>query len=380
MNIEIMTIGNEVLSGHTINTNAAFIAQELFKEGYKLSRETTILDDENEISHEIHAALERSEVVIATGGLGPTLDDISGQVAEKTLKAAPELIPNHLGTAPGLMFYQGSRILVMLPGVPHEMKPMLLDSVIPHIKKKYPLKERPFRQILSFTRLFESAVDPILRELKEKYPELEFGIYPALGLLQVHIYAFADDEEKANQMTQPAVEKLKEQFRANIYESESGSIQEAIHSLFIKKGWTLSAAESCTGGSVASHLTQISGASKYFLGSVVSYANEAKINILGVSPKTIEQHGAVSQEVAIEMVLGASRIFNSEYSIAVTGVAGPTGGTEKKPVGTVWFAIHRRGKEPQAWKVQGRGTRGMIITFSMNEILGKLYHYAKNET
>jgi nicotinamide-nucleotide amidase len=377
MNIELITIGNEVLSGHTINSNAAFIGRELFQEGYRLFRESTILDDENEISEQLLASLERSDVVITTGGLGPTLDDISGHVAEKTLKSTPELIPNHLGSAPGLMFHQGSHILVMLPGVPHEMKKMFLDSVLPYIKKNYPLKIRPYRQILSLTRLFELTVDPILRELKEKYPALEFGIYPALGLLQIHIYAFVDNEEKAQEMIQPALQVLKERFAANVY--EGGSIQEAIHSLFIEKGWTLSGAESVTGGSIAAHLTQLSGASKYFLGSVVSYSNESKINILGVSPKTIEQHGAVSEEVATEMVLGANRIYNSEFSFAVTGVAGPTGGTEEKPIGTVWFAVHRLGKEPKAWKVQGRGNREMIITFSMNEILGKLYHYAKNE-
>lgn len=379
MKIELVTIGNEVLSGHTVNTNATFIAQELFKEGYKLSKETTIRDDEQEISQEIGRALDRSDFVITTGGLGPTIDDISRQVVEKSLKSAPELLPNHLGSAPGLLFHRGDHAVAMLPGVPHEMKAMLIESVIPYIKKQYPLEKKPYRKILCFTGLFEITVDPILRELKEKYPELEFGIYPSLGLLQVHIYAFSVDEKSGALLIKPALERLQKEFSASVYESDSGSIEDALQTLFIKKGWTLAAAESCTGGSVASHLTQVPGASEYFLGSAVTYANEAKIAVLGVSPKTLEQFGAVSQEVVVEMALGASRVFKSDFSIAVTGIAGPSGGSESKPVGTVWFAIHRKGKDPISWKIERGGTRAMIITRSKNQILSKLYHYAKNE-
>ncbi len=379
MKVELITIGNEVLSGHTVNTNATVIAQELFKEGYKLSRETTIVDEELEISQAILAALDRSDFVITTGGLGPTLDDISGSVAEKTLKSSPELLKNNLGSAPGLIFRQGQHALAMLPGVPHEMKAMLVDSVIPVMKKSAKLEKRPFRQVLSFTTLYETAVDPLLRDFKEKYPELEFGIYPSLGLLQVHLYVYADSQENADRLIDPAAQILKDKFAANYYESETGNIGQSIQSLFTQKGWTLSAAESCTGGSIASYLTQISGASAYFLGSVVSYSNEAKESILGVSPQTIEKFGAVSKETVTEMVLGASKVFKSDFSIAVTGIAGPTGGTEEKPVGTVWFAIHRKGNEPLVWKIQRKGNREMIITGSKNILLGKLYHYAKNE-
>ena len=379
MKIELITIGNEVLSGHTINTNANVIAKELLKEGFKLSRETTITDDASEISQTLLEALDRSDFVITTGGLGPTLDDISGTVAEKTLGSAPELLPNHLGSAPGLLFFRGKSLLTMLPGVPYEMKAILLDSVIPLIKKNSKDEKKPFRQVLSFTSLYENSVDPLLRELKEKNSELEFGIYPSLGLLQVHLYAYADNYENAKKIIRPAEEASKNRFGDNFYESEEGNIGEAIKFLFTKKGWTLSTAESCTGGSIAASLTQIPGASGYFLGSVVSYSNEAKENILGVSKDTIEKYGAVSQETVREMVLGASQAFKSEFSIAVTGIAGPSGGTPEKPVGTVWFAMHRQGREPIIWNTQRKANREMIITGSKNILLGKLYHYAKNE-
>ncbi len=379
MKIELVTIGNEVLNGYTLNTNAQFIAQNLFQEGYKLLRETNVSDEPDELYQALDESLTRSNFVITTGGLGPTLDDISEEIAEKLVKAKPSLIVNKLGSAPGLIFQKDGHSLIMLPGVPNEMRPMLFDSVIPLIKKLFPLKKRPFRRVLCFTRLPEIKVDPLLREFKERYPSLEFGIYPSLGLLQVHLYAIAEEEKIAQELIKPAYEMLKTQFADHFFESSSGTIEGALHRLFIQKGWTLGIAESCTGGSIASRLTQLSGASQYFVGSIVSYSNESKIASLGVSKASIEQYGAVSQEVVQEMVLGASKVFNSDFNIAVTGVAGPSGGTDEKPVGTVWLAIYRKGKEPITWSIKARGHRGMVISWSVNEILGKLYHYAKNE-
>lgn len=404
MKLALISIGNEVLSGRTIDTNANFLAKEFEKNGFVVGRQMVISDDCQEISTAFQEAFARCDLVIATGGLGPTLDDSTRKAAaeffsspfhlseevEKDLlerfgprletiedqatipkKAIPILNP--LGTAPALVFDEGSKMLLLLPGVPHEMK-ALFEKALPRVREKFAPKENIFRRSINFFDLVEKDVDPTLRQLQENYRHVSFGIYPGLGLLFCTLEVTAANEREANKLLEPPLQVLLERFGKSAF--QEAAIEEAVQTRFTKNGMTLSLAESCTGGAIASRLTSRAGSSRYFLGSFVTYSNEMKTEILGVSRELIEKHGAVSGQVAREMVLGAQRLSGSSHAAAVTGIAGPQGGDRDKPVGTIWFAICDKGNEPLVWQVEKKGTREMVIAFSVNHILAALVkHY-----
>lgn len=402
MEIEVVAIGNEILAGITVNTNAAEIGHALFKEDYRVGRQTTLPDDFASLKQGLEESLQRNRVVITTGGLGPTCDDITRQVAaelfdsefrydedvaqelkrrygnyqislenQATVPSKAILLKNEVGTAPGMVFSSSKSTLIMMPGIPREMRPMLANEAIPYILKHFPLEQRSVSRCVHFFGLSESAVDPELRLLQKKYPEVEFGIYPA-GTLSIYASVKTSDEETGLAYLKPILKELTTHFSRHHYESLSGKIEEAVHNLFIKKGWTLSIAESCTGGSIASRLTKIPGASQYFLGSIVAYSNELKQKVLGVPEELIRIKGAVSEEVVAAMATGAISLTNSDYSIAVSGIAGPSGGTEQKPVGTVWIAIAKKEHTPHVRKFQMLGPREWIIERSVIAILGEL--------
>lgn len=397
-NIEYIAIASEVLSGNTVNTNAAFIGKFLKQSGFALQRQLVIPDNIEEMKTCLKEAFSRSDVILTTGGLGPTVDDLSRQVAaeyfhshfhydthlaedlkkrfgmqllslkdQATVPDKAELIPNPNGTAPGFIFSEEGKLLIMMPGVPQEMEPMLIDHVLPYLKKHFPTAHGLHSESLHFYNLFESMVDPLLRELYQQYPHVEFGIYPALGLLHVQLSGPSTEVKDCKQ-------KIAEAFSGHLYEGAK-TIEESIYTLFSENNLTLACAESCTGGALASRLTKIPGVSKIFLGSVVAYSNEAKHSILGVTENALNSHGAVSPEVAREMVIGALRLYNSDYALAVTGILGPSGGTPQKPVGTIWCAMAKRGQEPRTWLLQGKGSREMMVERSVNGLLGELYAF-----
>ncbi|MEM1283415.1 MAG: CinA family nicotinamide mononucleotide deamidase-related protein [Chlamydiota bacterium] len=402
MKVEIVAIGSEILSGFTINTNAAFISQELLKQGINTHYHTIVSDDGNALRKALKEALERSDIVITTGGLGPTCDDLTRSVAadlfdsefvhypeieedlekrygkklvsardQATLPVKAEIIKNSLGTASGLLFSKKKKSLFLLPGVPPEMREMFSQSVLPKIVSKLPLENRKVSIWLYFMFLFESQVDPVLRRLHEQYPQIEMGIYPDRGLITVHLAGF-DEERSALEICQ---KELLKEFGNYQYKSPSGSIEEAVHILFSTQGLTLVTAESCTGGAIASRLTALSGASQYFLGGMITYSNQMKTNLLGVSEQSLEDHGAVSEEVVMQMAEGAINRTGAEYGIAVTGIAGPNGGTKEKPVGTVWAAIAGKNIDTISWLIQGRkASREMVVNYTVNTVLGRLYH------
>ncbi len=405
--VELIVIGTEVLLGNTLNTNHAFIASKLQDVGFELRKQVTIADDEKTILDCLKDALLTSDVVITTGGLGPTIDDITKKTAalvfasdfyldtrvekdliirygeslptlknQATIPKKAQALINPVGTAPGLIFRKGKKALILLPGVPAEMKPMLLDQVIPFLEKEFKQKVKPYRKKISLFDLPEFSVDPLLVTLRKKYKNVDFGIYPTLGTLDVQLTVFDIDQRKAFKKLAAPLRAIKKKFKDNIFEASSGLLEEAVQKLFIKKGWTLAVAESCTGGEVSARLTKLPGASNYFIGGVVSYSNSMKKEMLGVDKKLIARKGAVSSEVALAMVKGVLKKTKSDFAIAVSGIAGPNGGSREKPVGTVWMAVCQKGKKPLSWKGQFQGTREMIITFSVNALLGKLLIYA----
>lgn len=403
MKIEVVTIGNEVLAGFTINTNAAFIGQELFKLGLSPSRQTSLPDDPEILREGLSEAIACNNLVITTGGLGPTCDDLTRNIVaelfdsglrfdeetaqdlkkrygdlmisledQATVPVKAMLLKNNLGTAPGLIFHQNST-MICLPGVPAELRAMFADQVIPFLLKHFVTEEKDYRKTLNLFGLSESSVDPTLRALQIKYPKITYGIYPAQGLLTVSLTSRARNEQEAEKALKGPLEALTEEFADHVYVSSSGKIEEAVHNYFIQNGLTLSVAESCTGGTLSSRLARLAGASQYFLGSVVSYSNKMKETVLNVPADILEEKGAVSEEVVGLMANSILNITGSDYSLAVSGIAGPTGGTPEKPVGLVYCAIGRKGKAPIVWKIQAHGNRDSIIDRSVNELLSKLW-------
>jgi nicotinamide-nucleotide amidase len=408
MRIELIVIGSEVLSGQTLNTNLAGIGQMMGDAGYALFQETVLTDSHEVLKSGMEQALKRSDLVIATGGLGPTLDDVTRKAAaelfdspfhledkvvrhlqmrfgnalssiedQATVPSKAHILLNHVGTAPGLIFESSVGTLILLPGVPNEMRPMFAEQVIPYMREKFPLKETVFRKSLHIFELAENVVDTELRKLKEVHPLVDFGIYPGLGIVSVSLSATAKSALEAEALLHPPYQELEAFFATNCFTSDSGTIEEAVQHLFLEKGWTLSIAESCTGGALSARITQHPGASGYFLGSIVAYANHVKSQSLGVSSSLITEKGAVSQEVVVAMARGILSSTGSDFALAVTGVAGPSGGTAEKPVGTVWCAVLHKDGEPHIWQLHCPWTRKMIITRSINSLLSNLLTYSK---
>lgn len=406
MDIELISIGDEVLRGYTLNTNVTFLAQKLTQAGHLIRHQEVIPDESKAIVSAIEQGFQRGNVVITTGGLGPTLDDITRKSVvaffgggfrydetvaadlkhrfgehlatledQATVPAAAVAWLNTIGTAPGLLFASDRGTLIMLPGVPDEMQAFCEREVIPYLEKERAKKpgNRVFNRILHLIQLKESDVDPLLRELADRFPTIAFGIYPAIGAVSVRLSVFADDAGKAAEEMEGAIASIRERFSSRLLDAVDGCVEEAIQRRFIEKGLKLGVAESCTGGYLSSRLTAISGASHYFQGSVVSYANAIKSSILGVDPEVIQSVGAVSEEVVKAMAAGALDRLGCDVAIAVTGIAGPEGGTAQKPVGTVWCGLAWKGESPKAWLIRVRGNRERIVRMSAAYLLNTLY-------
>lgn len=400
--IELISIGDELLKGMVVNTNTVFLSRQLKQQGYSVSRQTTLPDESKSLKKGFEEAMQRADLVIVTGGLGPTLDDRTRQIAadlfhsdfhfnqevaddiqrrfgttivsmedQATVPSKAKILPNRVGTAPGLLFTEKGKILILLPGVPKEMEPLFLEEVLPFIEKRWPLEEEKESTQLFFCLVHESLLDPYLRELSQRYPLVEAGIYPSHGTLGVALQS--NDKEQLFLFRK----ELLYHFGAYQYVSKNGKIEEAVHDWFLQHRRKLAFAESCTGGMLATHLTALSGASEYFLGSFVMYSNEMKEHILNVSLKTLQAHGAVSAETVREMLEAVFRKTSADYAIAVSGIAGPTGGSEEKPVGTIWAAIGERGKAPDVGTFRAKGNRQTIILSTTNSLLSALWRKAE---
>lgn len=406
MQVEIITIGNEILSGTTLDTNFQYLANQLTKSGITVSRHVTVKDNYEEMKEVFLAALFRSDIIITTGGLGPTLDDITKDVVadvfqtklEKSDKVEEDLkqrygsrsiaieeqslIPklsqpllNTVGTAPGLYFKKDKKHFFVLPGVPLEMKTMfqvsvsqILEAVCDHVEKKYV-------KSIYLCHLPELAVDPHLRDLDKIYPEVEKGVYPSYGHLSVEFKLKEINKAKALDILSACQEKIQEEFFTHVYSKEDKRIEKALHEYFINNQLKLACAESITGGHIASKLTNLPGASKYFIGSVVSYSNHLKKCLLHVDDTVLAEKGAVSKEVAKQMAEEVLKISLADFSIAVTGIAGPDGGSQEKPIGTVWIGIAQKKSKTLVWKIQAKGSakRESVIEYTANYALGALW-------
>ncbi|MFO8128971.1 MAG: competence/damage-inducible protein A [Bacteroidales bacterium] len=371
---EIINIGDELLIGQVVNTNAAWLGEELTATGIAVLRSNMIRDDREQIIQALTEARKRADIIILTGGLGPTKDDITKQtlcdhfgstlvfhpetysnivrllgargrkVMERNRKQAeiPEActpIPNEHGTAPGMWFENNGKIIVSLPGVPYELKPMITGYVIPRLSERFDL-HRIYQKTVLTQGMGESSIADAISEWESALPgNISLAYLPQPGIVRLRITAVGDDRENLKTQVERQILKLHSFIPNIIFGYNHDTLEEVVGSLLNKNGATVSTAESCTGGYIAHLLTSIPGSSDYFAGSVVAYANRIKASELGVSQHTLRSEGAVSEATVREMARGIKKRFNTAYAIAVSGIAGPTGSTPDKPVGTTWIAI-----------------------------------------
>lgn len=374
MKINLINIGDELLIGQVVNTNASWMSAYLNENGMRVCRVFTIADNADEIKNALQQAMSTADVVIITGGLGPTKDDItkhtlcsffSSQLVSHEpslenvrrifeqrnypmtpLNEAQALVPeccrvllNKWGTAPGMWFEKDGRVVVSLPGVPSEMKGLMREEVVPLLQEKFSVESIYHKNVLTFG-IGESFLSDKIEQWELALPEnIRLAYLPKDGVVRLRLSAYGNNFAELEKQVACEVEKLRAIVGEYIFGYDDDTLESVVGKLLSEQGMTLATAESCTGGTIAQLLTSVSGASAYYMGGVVAYANEAKEQLLGVKRATLEQHGAVSRQTAEEMALGAKRRFVTDCAVATTGIAGPTGGTEDKPVGTVWIAV-----------------------------------------
>lgn len=374
MQAEIITIGDELLIGQTIDTNSAWIGAELSNIGFDICRKTTVHDKKDDILKALVNIRQDTDVVIITGGLGPTSDDITKPVLceffntrlvsdeivlqnirnlmkkrgfdlneNNRLQAlVPEkctILPNAVGTAPGMWFEKDSKIYVSLPGVPPEMKYIMTEHAIPLLKKRFTSQIIIHKNIMTYGT-YEARLAEILTDFESSLPDnIKLAYLPSFGVIKLRLTATGKDYRFLSEIIEENVAKLRRTIPEYIFSEDEESLEMVVGRLLRKKKSTLCTAESCTGGKIAGMITSIAGSSDYFTGSVIAYSNEVKTSLLGVRPEILASYGAVSNECVMEMAEGARKIFSADFSVATTGIAGPSGGSPDKPVGTIWIAV-----------------------------------------
>ncbi len=374
-NVEIITIGDELLIGQVVDTNSAWMGKALSENGFSVNQITSIPDDKSHILTSIANAFNNADVVLLTGGLGPTNDDITktslceffctelvfdepsyenvkriihgmGKEMDNDLNRQQAMVPkactpiiNREGTAPILWFERMDKVLVSLPGVPHEMECAMTNDVIPRLIEFF---ERPSIQqtTLIVHGYGESALALKIAKWEEQLPSpLKLAYLPQSSYVKLRISGEDSDKEALKKMIDTEVEKLTSLLGNAIVAYEDIEPEKILTNLLKKKQLTIATAESCTGGTIATYLSKHPGSSSFYKGSVVSYCNEVKHNVLGVKEETLERVGAVSQETVEQMAQGVCKLMNTDIGISVSGIAGPDGGTDEQPVGTIWIAV-----------------------------------------
>lgn len=380
MQVELISIGDELLIGQTVNTNASWIGSKLSHEGFQIVQTTVISDDEQAILFALREAEKRADIILITGGLGPTKDDITKHVLcnyfdtklvrndailkhiqeffkargremlevntrQADLPEACEPLHNPIGTAAGMWFEKNNKIFVSMPGVPYEMKEIMNQHVIPRLKEKFDLDVIVHHTILT-QGIGESFLAEKIKiwENKLRADNLSLAYLPSPGMVRLRITGKGNDEKLIQEKIKNYTAKLLPQIENYFFGFGNDTLEKIVGQLLLEKKATLSTAESCTGGYVAHKITSISGSSDYFIGSIISYSNQVKINELKVREEDLKNQGAVSKAVVEQMSIGVREKLNTDYSIAISGVAGPGGGSAEKPVGTVWIAVSSKDK------------------------------------
>ena len=412
MKATVITIGDEILIGQIVDTNTVSIARQLNNVGIRIAEKLSIGDDKQSIVETLERAVRNSNVVIITGGLGPTKDDITkhtlaqyfgsklvynevegehvrGLLARRgipftELNRGQAMLPecctvlhNAHGTAPGMWFdTPEGGVVVSLPGVPFEMEHLMQDLVIPMLKERFELQSIVHRTLIT-RGIPESILAERISEWEDALPEyLHLAYLPSPNIVRLRLSAYGVDGGVAEGEISRQFELLRSIIGDNIVGFEGATIEQLVHEIMTTNSLKLAVAESCTGGTIASKFTAMPGASSYFMAGVVSYSNEAKRDILGVSMDDIITYGAVSEQVACQMAEGVRRVAGADYAIATTGIAGPGGGSEAKPVGTVWIAVATPSKTFALMRNSGTD-RGQIISRASAYAIEMLYQELK---
>jgi nicotinamide-nucleotide amidase len=378
--VEIITIGDEILIGQIVDTNSAWMATELNKCGFELAQITSVHDNENHIIESLKLALERANVVLITGGIGPTKDDITKQTLckffntklifeesiikniEKLFSTRPNFVINELtrlqamvpenctviqnlvGTAPVTWFEKEGKVIVSMPGVPYEMKNVMSSEIIPRLQKhfKTPVLLHKTVQVYGYG---ESSLALLIANWENELPDyISLAYLPNSGIVKLRLSGVSEDILALEFAMNQQIAKLSQLLGNAIVAFEDIPIEKLVGNLLKSKGLMVSTAESCTGGNIAHQFTTIPGSSEFFKGSVVAYSNEVKTNVLQVSAEDLEKYGAVSQAVVEQMAINIRKLLKSDISVATSGIAGPTGGTVEKPIGTVWISVSSNDK------------------------------------
>ena len=377
MKAEIIAVGTEILLGDIVNTNSAYLAKELALLGIDVYHQSCVGDNEQRLMDTFSEGLKRSDIIITTGGLGPTSDDITKEVAckmfeqemeldEKSLEKIQQIfknigidmtennkkqayfpknsiiLENENGTAPGAILTKDKKIIIILPGPPKEMVPMFEYKVKPYLKGMN--EEVLISRTLKFFGIGESTLESKIIDIVQEQSNPTVAIYVSNMELRLRITAKAENEDRANKIIIPIIKKVKARVGEFIYAEDNIPIEEVVSKILVEKNLTIATAESCTGGLVSSTLINYPGISSVFMEGCVTYSNESKINRLGVSENTLIKYGAVSEETAREMAEGIAKNLNTNVAISTTGIAGPGGGTTDKPVGLVYIGIYINGK------------------------------------
>ncbi|MCD8386868.1 MAG: CinA family nicotinamide mononucleotide deamidase-related protein [Bacteroidales bacterium] len=396
MKLSIVVIGDELLIGQVTDTNSGEIARTLGPLGWELAETYVIGDDGETIRRTVGQAMEQSDLVITTGGLGPTKDDITKHVllsifggemredpavrenverifakrhlqlnqltlGQAMVPTSCRVIQNEFGTAPIMWFERDGKVLISMPGVPFETRGMIRGAVKDEIKRHFTPHETQLHHTLMATGITESALAERLDAYEQALPTgMHLAFLPQPGYIRLRLDATADTDDAAKLELKFAtqVDRLKQAVGPHLLYDGDASPAQILLERLKERGFTLATAESCTGGNIAHHITSIPGSSESYLGGVVSYSNDVKHRLLGVSQADLDAYGAVSQPVALQMAAGAARAINADCAMATTGIAGPGGGTPDKPVGTVWIAAHTpAGTEAKLLRLPGDRSR-----------------------
>jgi nicotinamide-nucleotide amidase len=370
---EILAIGDELLYGQIVDTNSHWISQELDRIGVKVVRRTTVGDDREAMLAAFEAAEQGADIVLITGGLGPTSDDLTKPLLAEYFKCSVELVPealedvrsffakrgrelteinalqahlptkctyvrNEVGTAPGMWFEERGVVWMSMPGVPHEMKKLMKDYVLPTIKGRFELPVI-YHKVIKTVGIGESWLASLIHDWEKSLPDqIKLAYLPSLGEVKLRLTAIGKEEKRLAEEVAEQIEKVRPLIGQSIYGFDAISLQEAVGELLLNKNKTVALAESCSGGYISHLVTSVPGSSAYFHGAVIPYHNQFKVSQLDVKEETLGAVGAVSEETVKEMAKNVRRRYNSDFGLSTSGIAGPSGGSEEKPVGTVWIA------------------------------------------
>lgn len=396
MNVEIIVIGDELLIGQVTDTNSGWIARELNHIGWEVTEITTVRDRSREITDALNSSFGRVDVVLMTGGLGPTKDDITKQtlcdyfggklVFDESVFANVEaifrrrkltmndstrnqayvpnvctVIQNSVGTAPVMWFERNGKVLVSMPGVPTEMKTVMKEAVISRLREYFQDHSSILHRTCLVKDFTESRLSETLSDFEAQLPAcIKLAYLPTPGVIRLRLTARGDEESYLQKIIDDEFFKLRTILGSHLFCDSDTTLAGALGSILTERGETLATAESCTGGNIAHEITRVAGSSVYFKGSVVAYSNEVKARVLNVSSETLSGFGAVSRETVLQMVSGVQRLLSSDCAIATSGIAGPGGGSVEKPVGTVWIAV-RYGERSEAECFCFEGDREQVI-------------------